>query len=120
LLGFAEHAGVARANKREKMKPSEARRNRSRGRDNLFFAAGVKLGMGFRSLLLVIPGVRAMAICHLRVMSGLLDRSRIVVLGGFAMVLSGFVMMLSSLGVVFCDLGFACGHCFFPSHSAQA
>jgi hypothetical protein len=21
---------------------------------------------------------------------------------------------------VFCDLGFACGHCFFPSHSAQA
>jgi hypothetical protein len=54
------------------------------------------------------------------VMSGLLDRSRFVVLGGFAMVLRGFVMMLSSLGVVFCDLGFACGHCFFPSHSAQA
>jgi hypothetical protein len=29
------------------------------------------------------------------------------------MVLRGFVMMLSSLGVVLCDLGFACGHCFF-------
>jgi len=64
--------------KKRRLKPTDARRNQSLGRDDLFFAAGVKLGMSFRSLLLVIPGVRAMAIRHLRVMSGLLDRSRFV------------------------------------------
>jgi hypothetical protein len=102
--------------KERRLKPTKARRNRSRGRDDLFFAAGVKLGMSFRSLLLVIPGVRAMAIRHLRVMSGLLDRPRFVVLGGFAMVLRGCFMMLCSLGVMFCNLRCGSGHCYFPSH----
>jgi hypothetical protein len=35
------------------------------------------------------------------------------------MVLRGRFMMLSSLGVVFCNLGFGSGHCFFPSHFTQ-
>ncbi len=75
--------------------------------------------MCFRGFFLVIPSVRGMAKRHLRMIGTLFDRTSFVVLGGFAMVLRGRFMMLSSLGVVFCNLRFGSGHCFFPSRFAQ-
>jgi hypothetical protein len=92
-------------------------RNQSRERDDLFFAAGVMLGVSLRGFLGVMRGMRGMAMRHHRVMGSLFNRSRLVVLGGFAMVLCGRFMMLGSADMMFCNFG--CSHCSFPSHSVQ-
>jgi hypothetical protein len=102
-----------------KLKPIEARRGWSRGRNALFLLAGVMLGMSLRGFIGVILGVHGMALRNLRVMGALFDRSRSIMLGGFLMMLSGLFVMLGGLGVVFCNLGWCNGHCCVPSHFAQ-
>ena len=67
---------------------------------------GVRLG-GFLGVML---GVRGVARRDLRVMRGLLDRSRLMMLRGFVMVLGRLFVMLGGLGVVLGDLGCSGGH----------
>lgn len=57
--------------------------------------------MLFRGLLSVTLGVQMVALCHDRVMRGLFNRARFVVLRSLTMMLCGFFMMLGGLDVVF-------------------
>jgi hypothetical protein len=82
----------------------DERRNLSRRRDNLFFAAGVMLGMSLCSFGGVLLGVFGMAMRHQCVMGSLFDRSSFGVFGGLVLVLRSRFMMLRSDLVVFRNL----------------
>jgi hypothetical protein len=70
----------------------------------------VCLGVRFRGFVAVMLGVSGMAMRDLCVMGGLFDRSRFMMLGGFAMMFRGLFVMLGGLSVMFCDLGCGGGH----------
>ena len=74
--------------------------------------------MSLRGFVAVMLGVRGMARRDLRVMGALFDRSRFMMLGGFAMMFGGFFVMLSGLSVVFCNFGCGSGHSLIPLHCA--
>jgi hypothetical protein len=67
---------------------------------------------GFRGVML---GVRGMTRRDLRVVRGLLDRSRLMMLCGFMMMLGRLFMVLGGLRVVFCNLRRCGGHGWFSS-----
>ena len=63
--------GTRRAYVNRKLKPIEARRGWSHGRNALFLLAGVMLGMSLRGFIGVILGMHGMALRNLRVMVAL-------------------------------------------------